>query len=296
MLRRPTAPETVNSAPETSNNTLNSSEMPQTTDYSAFQPTTNLGNGTWQFEENNLHVYDYTWSGTVASFNTTVNGGIIVTPTFCEGLLLVDVSNMTTHAGGVTAIDISTGQTVWVTTVPNLMMTQPITYEGLVIIGLGTGQFQPNTNNTVRGAGTNYVAALNLTNGETVWTFPTLGEDMPTPVIYNGLVVFPNGNAAVYALNATTGMEAWNVALPSGSFASMSSPAISGDSIYFGTCLTVSNQYAMECVNLMDHEISWSTPVSSYAGLDDASPVFWNGVVISGYVFKPQATGYFSLF
>ena len=239
----------------------------------------NLGNGTWQFEENSLHVSNYTWNGTIATFNAAVNGAVIVPPTFSEGLLLVDVSNLTTMTGGVVAINVTNGQTVWTAVVPNLMMTQPLTYENLVIIGLGNNVYQ-NSTPLVRGTGTNYVAALNFSTGKIVWTFPTDGEDMPTPLIYKGLVIGANGNGMVYALNALTGEEVWNASLPSGSYVSMSSPAFLGDSIYFGA----NNPYRFYCVNLTDGQTSWSTPTPAIAGLDDCSPAVWNDIVISGYI------------
>lgn len=251
-------------------------KAPETTNTVAIS---NLGNGTWQFEGNDLHVYSYTWNGTIATFNTTVNGAVIVPPTFSDGLLLVDVSNVTAYTGGVVAINITNGQTVWTAVVPNLMMTQPLTYEGLVIIGLGNNVFQ-DSSPKVRGIGTNYVAALNFSTGKVVWTFPTDGEDMPTPLIYNGLVIGANGNGMVYAINALTGQEAWNASLSSGSVVSMSSPALLGDSIYFGG----NNPYSFYCLNLTDGQISWSTPTPATGGLDDSSPVIWNGIVISGYV------------
>ena len=272
------------------NAVVKSSLMPQNTDYSVFQPIANFGNGTWQFEENNLHVYNYTYSGAVASFNTTVDGTVIVPPTVCDGLLLVDLTGVMSGgsgAGGVAAINLQNGQAVWNVTVPNGMMSQPITYEGLVIIGLGLGTFRSlvtNATSTVRGGGTNYVAALNFSTGQTVWTFPTLGEDMPTPVIYNNLIVFPNGNGVVYALNAVTGQEVWKTSLQTGQYMSMSCPAIDGNLIFFGS----GNPYAFYCVNLADGKVSWSTPIvapdgARVGGVDDCSPVIWNDAVISGY-------------
>ena len=246
-----------------------------------FQPIANFGNGTWQFEENNLHVYNYTWSGKVASFNDTVKGAVIVPPTLCDGLLLVDISNMSTSnaTGGVVAINMQNGKTVWTTAVPNLMMSQPLTYDGLVIIGLGNNVYRNDTTESVRGAGTNYVAALNFSTGKTVWIFSTLGEDIPTPVIYNGLVVFANGNGVVYALNASSGQEVWNTSLGTGAFVSMSSPALVGDSIYFGQ----NDPYTFDCVNLTSGQISWTIPIPATGGLDDCSPVVWNGIVITGF-------------
>ena len=250
-----------------------------TTDYSVFQPIANFGNGTYQFEENNQHVYNYSWNGAVASFNLTVGGSVIVPPTLYEGLLLVDLSNFTGPTGGVAAINMQNGQLVWTATVPNAMMSQLITYGGLVIIGLGTGAYPNDSLVEIRGTGTNYVAALNFTTGKVVWAFPTLGEDMPTPVIYDGLVVWANGNGLVYALNALTGQEAYTVSLIQGQYVSMSSPALLDGSIYFG----VNHPYTFDCFNVTSAQLSWNTLTAATGGLDDCSPVIWNDAVISGF-------------
>jgi outer membrane protein assembly factor BamB len=255
----------------------NSTEIFETTQYATYQPILGLGNGVLQFEGNNNHVYNYSWSGALASFNTTVGSSIIVPPTLYNGLLLVDLSGNTTF-GGIAAINVQNGQMVWKTTVPNMVMSQPITYNSLAIVGLGTNAFR-NTTTTIRGAGVNFVAALNCSTGQVVWTFSTVGEDMPTPLIYSGLVVWGNGNGEVYALNATSGVEVWSASLVSGSFVSMSSPALLGDSIYFGA----NNPYGFYCVNLTDGQISWSTMLPAHGGLDDCSPVISNDIVISGY-------------
>ncbi|MGA3060350.1 MAG: PQQ-binding-like beta-propeller repeat protein [Candidatus Bathyarchaeia archaeon] len=271
------------------NTASNPPPAPVTTDYSAFQPNPNLGNGTWQFEENNLHVYNYTLNGTLATFNMTVGASIVVPPTLYNGLLLVDLSisnnsNSTQDSGGIAAINMQNGQMVWKTIVPNRVMTQPLTYEGLVIIGLGNTEFQAWSpfSTPVRGTGTNYVAALNFTTGKVVWIFSTKGEDIPTPLIYKGLVVGANGNGVVYALNATSGKEVWIASLPQGSAVSMSSPALSGDAIYFGA----RSPYIFSSVNLTEEQIAWSTWIPAYGGLDDCSPAIWNNIVISGYTVK----------
>jgi outer membrane protein assembly factor BamB len=98
-------------------------------------------------------------------------------------------------------------------------------------------------------------------------------------VIYNGLVVFANGNGVVYALNASSGQEVWNTSLGTGAFVSMSSPALVGDSIYFGQ----NDPYTFDCVNLTSGQISWTIPIPATGGLDDCSPVVWNGIVITGF-------------
>ena len=49
-------------------------------------------------------------------------------------------------------------------------------------------------NSTVRGTGENAVIALSLYSGKELWNFTTLGEDMPTPVCYDGMIIEANGN------------------------------------------------------------------------------------------------------
>jgi len=255
---------------------------PQTTDYSAFQLVPGLGSGALQFEGDSAHVYNYTWNGAMAPLNVSLGSSVIVPPTLYDGLLLVDLSEMggsgMASSGGVAAIDMQDGELVWKTTVPNQMMTQPVTYDGLVIIGLGNKDFQGPLP-SVRGTGTNYVAALNASTGRVVWTYPTSGEDMPTPLISDGLVVGADGDGVVYALNPLTGQDVWNLALPKGSYVSMSSPALSGGSIYFGAA----DPYAFYSVNVETGQISWSTPTTANSGLDDCSPAVWNDTVVSGY-------------
>jgi outer membrane protein assembly factor BamB len=59
----------------------------------------------------------------------------------------------------------------------------------------------------------------------------------------------------------------------------MSSPALLGDSIYFGG----NNPYDFYSVNLTEHQISWVTNTTATGGLDDCSPAIWGNTVISGY-------------
>ena len=263
---------------------LNPAEV-ETTDYSSFQLIPGLGVGATQFEGDSDHLYNYTMDAEMATINMTLGASVIAPPTLYDGLLLVDLSDMSgagmsQYSGGVAAINIQTGELVWKTTVPNQMMAQPLTYDGLVIIGLGNKDFQNSTTIfKVRGTGTNYVAALNASTGSLVWTYPTDGEDMPTPVISDGLVVEANGDGSVYALNPLTGKDVWNVNLPTGSFVSMSSPAVSGSSIYFGAA----ESYVFYSVDIATGQISWSTKTLAAGGLDDCSPAVWNNIVVSGY-------------
>ena len=101
---------------------------------------------------------------------------------------------------------------------------------GEVIIGLGNAMF---INSTVRGTGENAVIALSLYSGKELWNFTTLGEDMPTPVYYDGMIIEANRNREVFALNATTGKLVWEDYI--GSYDSMSSSVLVNNVIYFGS-------------------------------------------------------------
>jgi len=265
----------------------NYSSQPQTFEFSSYEPVSGLGNGVEQFEGNNLHVYNYSWGGAIAAFNESIKGSVIVPPTVYRGLLLVDISGtsdmvdmplMNRFWGGVLAIDLETGADVWNATFPNMMMTQPLTYDGLVIVGLGNNNFVPGTA-YVRGTGTNYVAALNVSTGDTVWAAVTPGEDMPTPAIYNGFVIGVNGNGMMYGLNATNGKEVWASSLPGRSYVSMSSLAIKNGAVYFGAY----NPSAFYSVNASSGDILWQAPLPAVSGLDDSSPAIWGDVVVTSY-------------
>ena len=73
-------------------------------------------------------------------------------------------------------------------------------------------------------------------------------------------------------------------------YVSMSSPAILDDSIYFGVGGYPGN-FTFDCVNLADGKISWSIPTPATGGLDDCSPVIWNGIVMSEYTVSANANG-----
>lgn len=251
----------------------------------ALQSIPEKSNGYWRntimFEGNPQH--NYVISTRTGYFIVNVTWGIVVPPAIYGDLLLVTTSglfNFSTSSfpfnnGSVYAINVTNGAIVWYRVFPNQIMTQPIIFNGIMIIGLGNSVLTP----TYRGTGVNYLAAVNVTNGEVLWNYTTLGEDMPTPVYYRGLVIEADGSDEVFALNATTGKLTWIDEL--GSYDSMSSLLLVNGIVYFGTSTTFWS------INATTGNVIWSDYLygtyQNMAGLDDSSPAYYKGIIATSF-------------
>jgi outer membrane protein assembly factor BamB len=256
--------------------------------YSLIQSIPNKPKGytpaNYMFEGDPQHIY-YVPIKT-GYFMLNLTGAIVVPPTIYGDLMYVvtsGVMNMTTGElnellGCLFTINISDGRVVWLDKFPNQIMTVPLVYKDEVIIGLGNACF---LNTTVRGTGENAIIALNATNGKVIWNYTTLGEDMPTPVIYRGMVIEANGNGEVFALNVDNGKLIWQKYL--GSYDSMSSLLLVGNIIYFGTA----NPYEFWAIDADNGQVIWdynfSTTGLTFGGLDDSSPAYYDGIVVTSY-------------
>ncbi len=234
------------------------------------------------FEGNPQH--NYIISTKTGYFIVNVTWGIVVPPAIYGNLLLVTTSgpfNLSSpevfpfNNGSVYAINVTNGAIVWYRLFPNQIMTQPIIFNGIMIVGLGNSVLTP----TYRGTGINYLAAINVTNGEVLWNYTTLGEDMPTPVYYRGLIIEADGSDEVFALNATTGKLVWIDEL--GTYDSMSSLLLVNGIVYFGTSTT------FWAINATTGNVIWSDYLygtyQNMAGLDDSSPAYYKGIIVTSF-------------
>ena len=250
--------------------------------YSPQKPKTN----TFQFEGNPTHVYYV--NITTGYFSLNVNSAIVVPPSIYGQYLIITTSgqmDMQTRSlnemlGCVIAVNINNGKIIWKDVFPNQIMTQPIIVNGTVVVGLGNAYF---INSTIRGNGTNAIVAINIENGKEIWNFSTLGEDMPTPVYYNGNIIEPNGNGCIYAINLLTGTLSWKTKIYS--YVSMSSPVLVNGSMYFGSAYP----YVFFAINASNGKILWddnfTALYNNYCvhGLDDSSPAYSNGIVTTSF-------------
>ncbi|EZQ10587.1 MULTISPECIES: PQQ-binding-like beta-propeller repeat protein [Acidianus] len=240
-----------------------------------------------QFEENPNHIYIINVSTGI--FKDNVDWAIIVPPSIVGNMLILTTSgpmNMSSRGleeniGSVVAINLITGKLMWEVQFPNQIMTQPIIVNNTIIVGLGNNEF-PNyynisslTGGVIRGTGVNCLVALNLA-GKILWRFPTSGEDMPTPVYYNGNIIEANGNDQVFSLTIK-GNLSWieNIS----SYVSMSSPVLVNGTIYFGGA----HPYTFYAVNASNGKILWQDSLNATGGLDDSSPAYANGIVVTSY-------------
>lgn len=172
------------------------------------------------------------------------NAGTLLSPTivrdlvgFPVGVAVVDgIVYATNDDGYLYAVDARDGKLHWRFHAFNQLMGTPIVApvggRHLVFIGAGNSvftyshavKFAASGERITRGNGFSAIFALDAATGSRVWVYPTEGEDMPTPVLYKGLLLFGNGDGHVYALDAATGKLAWKTDITS--FVSMSSASL----------------------------------------------------------------------
>lgn len=257
----------------------------------------------YQFEGNSSHVYSI--NGTVKSFNFSIpvfNGSemVVLAPiSYYKGEVLIPLSsspnetfNFSQYSGGVIVINGSSGNLLWDDMFKNQVMTQPIIYNGVAYIGLGSDFYNPLNN-------ANGVVALNVTDGRVIWTRYLDSEHMPTFLYYNDtLLVNPglgtpinNSSGDIYFLNATNGKTIKKINVSSQS--EMSSFLKVDNNAYFGAAnfnlsvkfLNFSEMFKNDffSVNLENKSINWVDRFNSSFGMQDSSPVFSDGIIATGY-------------
>ena len=288
----------------------------------------------YQYEGNPCHIL-YS-NSSVSAFNYTLSGGVDAAVALHDGLLLVPMSqpmnnlplpsvsssgttdplptlnsafirpsyfppsywNFNGTWGKLAAYDAITGKLLWEDNFSAPVMSQPIVVNGTAYISTG----DDFVNNAYKRNG---IYAINLSTGRIAWSYPTVAEHMPTPLYYNGtLIILPGAGTgydsnSVFALDSGTGLPLWHIGI--GAESAMSSPALVGNTMYFGARFyggnfTAVNYYntsanntfpsgysAFFAVNLDSRKMVWSTAFSIGMGPEDMPPAVWNGIVVGGY-------------
>jgi len=115
------------------------------------------------------------------------------------------------------AFNASTGALLWDSGLS--ISSEPTVVNGVEYVG--GGQY-PDT----------FLYALNATNGEILWAFPTGSTVSSSPTVVNGVVYFGSSDWNVYALNAATGALLWKYTTQS---YVDSSPAVANGMVYIGS-------------------------------------------------------------
>lgn len=190
-------------------------------------------------------------------------------PVICGGRLLVGTmsgNTAETTTGTLNAFDVASGRSLWQQDVPNWVMSDMVTVDGIIYIGFGNRFFSPGVK-AVRGTGASGVMAVSAETGKAIWSFKTAGEVMPTPAVRHGIVYAATGDGHLYALDARSGILIWAVRLPG--FDSMSSPVLDGHFLYVGC----DNSFV--AVNLLRRALAWT--FNDYTSFTDVPPALGGG-------------------
>lgn len=270
----------------------------------------------YQYEGNPCHLFYI--NANISARNYSLDGGVDAALTVYRNILIVPMSqpamaanstsaegsqylinnrpfalpsyfapkNWSTIWGKLATYNATTGRLIWEDSFSAPVMSQPIIVNNTIFIS--TGADFVNVNESLNG-----VYAINATTGKILWSMPVTPEMMPTPIYYNNtVVVVPGGGTGVNSqylmgLNPWTGEPLWTVFV--GGESAMSSPALVGNTIYFGVRLEPFNiniqpqRNAELAVNLDTQKVVWEDYFPSNLGTQDESPVVWNNVVVTGY-------------
>jgi len=158
-------------------------------------------------------------------------GQISASPTIVDGTLYIGNNN-----GKLYAVDLTNGTVLWTARVPNPLMSAPLIYGDLVIVGEGdpTSRTSSPSEPVMVGQGPSALIAFDRATGTMRWQTPLSGSAMPTPAIIDGLLVNHDGAGWVNGMDPATGEKRYAHWI--GSMASMSAalPVGQGDFVTTG--------------------------------------------------------------
>jgi outer membrane protein assembly factor BamB len=110
------------------------------------------------------------------------------------------------NRGNLDAIDVRSGRLVWTRHLSNALMSAPLLYDDLVIVGEGDEQSTGSAPGAVYvGMGPSALVALDSANGRLRWRTRIAGSAMPTPAVVDGVLVDHNGAGWLTGLDPKTG-------------------------------------------------------------------------------------------
>jgi outer membrane protein assembly factor BamB len=211
------------------------------------------------------------------SWRIETGSQISASPTVDDGTLYLGNNN-----GTLLAIDVRNGQVLWKSHVPNPLMSAPLIYGDLVIVGEGdpTSRTSSPSEPVMVGQGPSALIAFDRASGNVRWQTMLKGSAMPTPAIINGILVNHDGAGWVNGLDPATGDVRYAHSI--GSMASMSAilPVGDGDFITAGV-----GSNAAWRMHADGGSIVWRSPFSKGAsGIGDCPPVSDGTRVFCDYV------------
>lgn len=209
-----------------------------------------------------------------------------------SGLAIVgDTVIFDTFGKKVFALSARTGRIIWQADTDNVVMSSPVVARSLVYVGTGEngslfGSRRSFIYDTVVSRGEreiwgrregDHILALNAGSGVKRWTYRTMGEDMPSPVLVDGLVIFANGDDHAYALRADSGAPVWRRDL--GGISTMASATVAGKYVLLSVCDFGTSTASTIALLPRTGAMRWRSPF----GNCDSSPTYGHShVFLSG--------------
>ncbi|HEV3092788.1 MAG TPA: PQQ-binding-like beta-propeller repeat protein [Candidatus Cybelea sp.] len=212
-----------------------------------------------------------------ASWRIETGGQISASPTVADGTLYVG-----NNGGVLYAIDVASGKVDWAAHVPNPLMSAPLVYDDLVIVGEGdpTSRTSSPSEPIMVGQGPSALIGFDRYGGTVRWQTPVNGSAMPTPAIIGGILVSHDGAGWINALNPDTGEKIYQRSI--GSMASMSAILPMGDGDFVTTGVGTNAAWRLHADG---GTLVWRSPFFRGAsGIGDCPPVSDGMRVFCDYV------------
>jgi len=225
--------------------------------------------------------------------------GTYTSPAIANGVLYVGMGggSFNNPYGYAYALNASTGALLWRYQATDRVVSPPAVANGIVYfttalpgtlfaLDAGTGAFlwsrytggykPPTVANGVvyapgYGGAYGIVYALDGKTGNVLWQYHTVGVNVASPAVANGVVYVGTDDDNLYALNATTGALLWKYATGG---EVQSSPAVVSGKVYFGS--QDHNLYALDAAT---GSLVWTYKTGANV---DSSPAVADGVVYVG--------------
>ncbi|MGA8576755.1 MAG: PQQ-binding-like beta-propeller repeat protein [Candidatus Cybelea sp.] len=204
-------------------------------------------------------------------------GQISASPTIVDGTLYIG-----NNSGALYALDAGSGEILWKAHVTNPLMSAPLVYGDVVIVGEGdpTSRTSSPSEPVSVGQGPSALIAFDRANGNIRWQVPLSGSAMPTPAIIDGVLVNHDGAGWINGIDPLTGARRYSRWI--GSMASMTAALPVGDGDFVTTGV---GKNAVWRLHADGGSTVWQTPFSRGAsGIGDCPPVSDGNRVYCDYV------------
>jgi outer membrane protein assembly factor BamB len=201
-----------------------------------------------------------------ATWRLETGGQISASPTIVDDTLFIGNNN-----GSLYAVDVTTGKVIWKAHVTNPLMSAPLVYGDVIIVGEGdpTSRTSSPSEPVSVGQGPSAVIAFDRSSGNVRWQVPLSGSAMPTPAIIDGILVDHDGAGWINGIDPASGTKRYAKWI--GSMASMTAalPVGGGDFVTNGV-----GKNAVWRLHADGGAVVWQTPFSRGAsGIGDCPPV-----------------------